>query len=427
MHRTWSLLSLVLLLAPGCAASRLLGYQLSPDYPDDAAVETLQLPGLKAPVSVVFDAQGVPHVEAQNLEDLARASGFVQGRARFFQMDMMRRLARGRVSEIVGEQPLVSSTTAEYDKTMRGWEIERRATGSFDQLSERDRALITAFAAGVNASLAHWTPLEYRLLGLEPEPWQPQDSLAVGLLNIWSITHNYQQEAVRLLLAMSVGVERMQAIYPAEPLGGLRTVATSSPAQPLPPSVVEELDGLFPMKVAQSKVDAGALARATVDVLTVGGASNAWVVSGERSASGKPLLANDPHLSHFLPGLLLQLHLVGAGRAQRARRVGHDVDDDRRGGSRAREGRSVAPRLRAARRRRLRAHHAGRSHPRTRGRRVPRGDGAHAQHLQRAALQRPAPRALPARLAAGGDPLEGGAGRAVAGRAARARPGEERR
>lgn len=313
MHRTWSLLSLVLLLAPGCAASRLLGYQLSPDYPDDAAVETLRLPGLKAPVSVVFDAQGVPHVEAQNLEDLARASGFVQGRARFFQMDMMRRLARGRVSEIVGEQPLVSSTTAEYDKTMRGWEIERRATGSFDQLSERDRALITAFAAGVNASLAHWTPLEYRLLGLEPEPWQPQDSLAVGLLNIWSITHNYQQEAVRLLLAMSVGVERMQAIYPAEPLGGLRTVATSSPAQPLPPSVVEELDGLFPMKVAQSKVDAGALARATVDVLAVGGASNAWVVSGERSASGKPLLANDPHLSHFLPGLLLQLHLKAPG------------------------------------------------------------------------------------------------------------------
>jgi penicillin amidase len=313
MTKTLSLLSLGLFLSTGCAATHLLAYQLFPDYPDDSAVETLRLPGLKAPVTVVFDAQGVPHVEAQNLEDLARASGFVQGRARYFQMDLMRRLARGRVSELVGEQPLVSSTTVEYDKAMRGWEIEARATKSFDQLGERDRALITAFADGVNAAVARWKPLEYRLLGLEPEPWRPEDSLAVGLLNVWSITHNYQQEAVRLLLAMSVGVERMQAIYPAEPLGGLRTVATSSPAQPLPPSVVPELDGLFPVKVAQPAVDPGALARATVDVLTAGGASNAWVVSGERSASGKPLLANDPHLSHFLPGLLVQLHLKAPG------------------------------------------------------------------------------------------------------------------
>lgn len=302
-----------LLVFPGCAATRLLGYRLAPDYPDDAATETLALPGLSAPVTVVLDAQGVPHIEAKTLVDLARASGFMQGRARFFQMDMMRRLARGRVSEVVREQPLVSSTTAEYDKTMRGWDIERRATASFDRISAADRALITAFAEGVNAAAARWKPLEYRLLGLEPEPWRPEDSLAVGLLNIWSITHNYQQEAVRLLLAMSVGVERMNAIYPSEPLAGGRTVATKAPAGELPPAVVAELDGLFPMKVAEAPVTAAALARATVDVLAVGGASNSWVVSGARSASGKPMVANDPHLSHFLPGLFLQQHLKGPG------------------------------------------------------------------------------------------------------------------
>ena len=307
------LLVAVLLLSSSCAATRLLGYRMSPDFPDDSATETLALPGVSAPVTVVFDAQGVPHVEAKTLEDLARASGFVQGRARFFQMDMMRRLARGRVSEIIGEQPLASSTTAEYDKTMRGWEIERRATASYGDLSEGDRRLITAFAEGVNAAMTRWTPLEYRLLGVAPEPWRPEDSLAVGLLNVWSITHNYQQEAVRLLLAMHVGVERMEAIYPAEPLAGGRTIATKAPPAPLPPNVVAELDGLFPMKVAAAPVDEAALARATVDVLTVAGASNAWVVSGARTASGKPMLANDPHLSHFLPGLLLQLHLKGPG------------------------------------------------------------------------------------------------------------------
>jgi penicillin amidase len=313
MTRPAILLCVTALLTHGCAASRLLGYRLAPDHPDDAAVEALRLPGLSAPVTVLFDAHGVPHVEAQSLEDLARASGFVQGRARFFQMDLMRRLARGRLSEVVGEQPLVSSTTVEYDKAMRGWALEARATRGFDQLAGPDRARLVAFAEGVNAALTHWTPLEYRLLGLAPQPWQPQDSLAVGLLNVWSITHNYQQEAARLLLAMSVGVERMEAIYPAEPLGGPRTVATGAPARPLPPSVVAELDGLFPVKTAVAPSDAAALARATVDVLAVGGASNAWAVSGERSASGKPLLANDPHLSHFLPGLFVQLHLKAPG------------------------------------------------------------------------------------------------------------------
>lgn len=301
-------------LLQGCAATSLLGYSLAPDFPDDEAKGVaLQLRGLQAPVTVLFDAQGVPHVEAQNLLDLARASGFVQGRARFFQMDTMRRLARGRVSELVGEQPLAAATTVEYDKAMRGWRIEARATQSFAKLSPAERDLAQAFAAGVNAALAEWKPLEYRLLGVEPEPWRAEDSLAVGLLNVWSITHNYQQEATRLLLAMSVGVERMNALYPAEPLAGGRTVAVKGPLGELPPSVVAELDGLFPVKTAAAPTTPEALARATVDVLTVSGASNSWVVSGARATSGKPMVANDPHLSHLVPGILVQLHLKAPG------------------------------------------------------------------------------------------------------------------
>ena len=230
---------IVLALLPGCAVTSLLGYKLAPNYPDDAAKESLQLPGLTAPVSVLFDAQGVPHLEAQNLSDLARASGFVQGRARFFQMDLMRRLARGRLSELIGEQPLAAATTVEYDKAMRGWRIEQRATQSYGKLSAEQKALAVAFSEGVNAAVAKWKPLEYRLVGVEPEPWRPEDSLAVGLLNVWSITHNYQQEATRLLLAMSVGLERMNEIYPSEPLaGGGRTVASTGALRPLPPSVV---------------------------------------------------------------------------------------------------------------------------------------------------------------------------------------------
>jgi penicillin amidase len=303
------LLSLVCLAAlSGCALTSFVGYRLFPDGPRERKGETLKLPGLSAPVSVTFDAQGVPHVEASTLVDLARATGFVQGRARFFQMDMMRRLARGRVSEVVGEQPLVSSTTVEYDKTMRGWDIERRAEADFAKLDAEQRTLLEAFTEGVNAARVQWPPLEYRLLRVEAEPWRASDTLAVGVLNVWSVTHNYQQELARLLFAMHQGTERMERLYPNEPVRGGRSIATSSTPSPLPPAVAAELANLFPVRfTAPPTVTEGPSA------MVVEGASNAWVVSGARTKSGKPMVANDPHLAHFLPGIMVQQHLTAPG------------------------------------------------------------------------------------------------------------------
>lgn len=293
----------------GCALTSLVGYKLFPDAPKDRD-QTLALEGLKAPVRVTLDAQGVPHVEAQSLEDLARATGFAQGRARYFQMDMMRRLARGRVSEVVGEQPLVSSTTVEYDRTMRGWDLEGRALEDFRRLSPEQKALLEAFADGVNAARRQWTPIEYRLLRLEPEPWRASDSLAVGLLNVWSVTHNYQQELARFLFAMHQGPERMEALYPNEPVRGGRSLASTSAPEPLPPAVASELAGLFPVALGPAPSSPPS---AWLSLMPVEGASNAWVVSGARTRSGKPMVANDPHLAHFLPGLLFQQHLVAPG------------------------------------------------------------------------------------------------------------------
>ena len=301
----------LLALTPGCAATSLLGYKLSPDFPDDAAKESVSLPGLRAPVAVTLDAAGVPHLEAQDLVDLARAHGFMQGRARFFQLDMMRRLARGRVSELVGEQPLLSATTLEYDRTMRGWEIEARATADFARMPADQLEVLRAFADGVNEAMRRKTPLEYRLLGVTPEPWEPTDTLAVGVLNVWSITHNYQQEAARLLFAMSVGLERMEAIYPNEPMRGGRTVQARPSTQPLPPAVAEELRGMFPVKLAQRP--AREPVAVSLDTMMSSGASNAWVVSGARTQSGRPMVANDPHLSHLLPGMMVQVHLKAPG------------------------------------------------------------------------------------------------------------------
>jgi penicillin amidase len=295
------------LLASGCAGSALLGYRLSPDYPDDTAAETLQLSGLKQPVLVTLDAWGIPHLEAQDLVDLARATGYMQGRNRFFEMDMMRRFAKGRVSELVGEQPLLSETTLDYDRVMRGWELEARSQIDLNKMNPEQAQVLTAFAEGVNAAVKKHKPLEYRLLLTDPEPWVPTDSIAVGLLNVWSVSHNWTQEMSRLLLALSVGQARAERIYPNDaPLGG-RTLPGSPSVKPLPPAIAPELEGMFAPKVAPAS--AASSTGLGLDPLAMLGASNAWVVDGRHTVSGSPMVANDPHLTHLLPSIMFQLHL----------------------------------------------------------------------------------------------------------------------
>ena len=313
------------LLAPlalsGCAALSLLGYHALPNYPDDTDRDFRRLEGLQGEAEVTFDAWGVPHIRAQSLLDLARATGWAQGRARFFQMDLIRRLARGRTSELVGVQPLLSETTLDYDRTMRGWEIESRALADYPRMPAEEAELLRAFTEGVNAALQERTPVEYRLLGVEPEPWEPTDSLAVGLLNVWSVTHNWTQEATRLVLALSVGAERAELLYPNTPPPTGRTLPAKPAGAPLPAAVAPELAGVFPPRVpSHPRTNGrtwtpghGALAGLGLDAVAMGGASNSWVVSGARTVSGKPMTANDPHLTHLLPSIFVQQHQVAPG------------------------------------------------------------------------------------------------------------------
>ncbi|MHB8872831.1 MAG: penicillin acylase family protein, partial [Myxococcaceae bacterium] len=306
------LLALLLSLSLcGCAAGTLLSYRVSPDYPSVESGE-LALPGLTRPVRIYYDAYGVPHLEAENELDLLRAVGFSHGRDRYFEMDMMRRFARGRVAELVGDQPLLSGSTVDFDRSMRGWELEERAGATVARLSPEERARIEAYCAGVNAARTRHPPLEHRLLGVQAEPWLPEDTWVVGLLNAWTVSHNWQQETARLLLALSVGLDRAEAIYPAEPLGGGRTLSGDGEERQLLPSVAPELREYLAKLPLAASLPGGRLS-AGPDLLQLAGASNAWVVSGARSASGKPVLTNDPHLSHLIPSIVYQQHLKAPG------------------------------------------------------------------------------------------------------------------
>jgi len=301
---------LILAVLNGCAAWSYLRYRLFPDYPEDVT-ETFELSGLEAPVQVYLDDLGVPHVTAGSERDLMRAVGFLHARSRFFQMDTIRRYSRGRLSELVGEQKALLGTTVSLDVTMRGWGFDASTVADADALDGEVKALMTAYVEGVNAALERFEPVEYRLLRVAPEPWTIADSLAVGHMVAWGITHNWQQELCRLLLALEVGHERAERILPPEAWPGDPSLPAGGAPHALPPSVAPELATLCPPRpYARDRTKATAAATcATMALPRFEGASNGWVLAGGRTKSGLPLLAGDPHLPHMLPSVAFQQHL----------------------------------------------------------------------------------------------------------------------
>ncbi|MBN2496335.1 MAG: penicillin acylase family protein [Deltaproteobacteria bacterium] len=317
-------------LACGCAAVTYLGYRISPDFPE-ARDESIALSGLGAPVRVLLDDLGVPHVDADSEADLLRAVGFVHGRERFFQMDTIRRYARGRLSELVGEQAVMLGSTVELDRAMRGWGFERDSRAEAAELRGESARLLNAYVEGVNAALVRRTPIEYRLLDVEPEPWTAADSFAVGYMISWGITHNWRQELSRLILALHGGWERAEAIYPSIPWPGPTSLPPGPERRELPVAVPEELRALFPARSFEQSIQRSAprsapsglsrrwrpaareparLCRAQpLALVDFTGASNGWVLAGARTISGSPLVASDPHLPHMLPSIMFQQHL----------------------------------------------------------------------------------------------------------------------
>ncbi len=311
-------LALFTLAGCGGPTSQYLSYRNAPDYPLDDQ-ETLRLEGLKAPVTVYIDHAGITHIDARNEEDLALATGFYQARNRFFAMDMLRRFARGRMSELVGEQQILEGTTVDFDISMRGWGMDAGVRDDVAGLDAETRGIMAAFVIGVNAAIDRYLPLEYRLLQVTPEPWTLEDCFAVGRLNAWGVTHNWQQEMARLLLAMNVGIERATRIYGHDWWRGGTSLPPDGQERELPPAIAPELEGWFPPRpyAPPAPTRNGPKPRkrgATAEDTTLfSAASNSWVVGADRSASGMPLQANDPHLTHMLPSLMYQQHLRAPG------------------------------------------------------------------------------------------------------------------
>jgi penicillin G amidase len=249
---------------------------------------TTEVAGLDAPVEIVRDAHAVPHIEAASFADAIFAQGFVHAQDRLWQMDFRRRLGGGRLAEVLGPAALPT------DRLIRTLGFERAARASLAHLRPDTVVLLEAYAAGVNAFLATRTgplPPEFLILGYEPEPWTPADSLVWMRVLAMDLSGNWRDELLRARLARRLSEEQIADLWPESAAGA--------------PITLVELARRLP---------ADALAGALAPAPPPGLGSNAWVLAGSRTASGAPLLANDPHLGLSAPGPWYLAHLKSPGR-----------------------------------------------------------------------------------------------------------------
>ena len=243
------------------------------------------LPGLRERAEVIYDANGIPHIRAATVDDAYFLLGFVHARDRMFQMDFARRLGRGTLSEVVGER------TLPFDRMARTLGTERNAERILARLPEDAVAILKAYSAGINAWLATRSgalPPEFIMLGYEPKPWQPKDSLARSGVKLANLVWEWENEALRGALAERLSSAQFSDLFP-EDVDGARTGAGRARTMTRGVADGTRWNSLWRALSGGPRSEPPA--------------SNAWAVAGVRTASGRPLLASDPHLALTAPGL----------------------------------------------------------------------------------------------------------------------------
>jgi len=266
---------------------------------------TLRLPGLRAPVEIIRDRWGVPHIYAANTHDLMFAQGFAHAQDRLWQMDFQRRLVAGRLSEVLGQ------VSVPLDRWMRILGMRRVAEQGVNLLDGSLCAEVEAYVAGVNARIAQGRlPIEFTLLRYRPEPWTLADSLSWPKMMSWTLSVNWEAELLRAQLIARLGPERAAELEP-DHLGEWPRVIPPGAEYAYTVLGTAALGEAALGEAAQKRADA---ARPFTGPAASGGlGSNNWVLAGSRTTTGKPLLANDMHLGMGLPCIWYENHLVGGG------------------------------------------------------------------------------------------------------------------
>lgn len=242
--------------------------------------------GLEHEVTVTRDQQGVPHIKAESDADLYRAQGYTQAQDRLFQMDLSRRQASGRLAEVVG------AAAVDTDKHFRTFSLRVAAEASYDGYNEEAKDVLRYFAEGVNAYIEeaiaeNKLPYEFKVLGYTPEPWSEIDSLTIGKFMAYDLGGNWDSLAVRHWALNEFGEEKAKELFITYP-DNASSIIEANLKQPV------EVAGAFQVDLLPHEFNG----------------SNNWVVAGEKTASGFPLLADDPHLGLATPSIWYQMHLT---------------------------------------------------------------------------------------------------------------------
>lgn len=276
---------------------------------------TVQVSGISAPITITRDADAVPHIVAQSEADALFGLGYVHAQDRLWQMEFQRRVGFGRLSEVLGK------TTLETDRFLRTLGTGRAAESAWQNMGASDRALIEAYVAGINSFVGSHhgreLPVEFTLLGYAPAPWTPEEVLVWAKMMAYNLGGNYRDELLRVALNDKLGPELTAQLMPAaganDPLilpksqVGLEAwdlgLGYSSPKLQAPSP--------NPSNTATQLL---AIDTTIQETLGLGGkliGSNNWVISGARTTTGMPLLADDPHLGAQAPSIWYLAHIQG--------------------------------------------------------------------------------------------------------------------
>ncbi|UCH86317.1 MAG: penicillin acylase family protein [Dehalococcoidia bacterium] len=253
---------------------------------------SVRLKGLDSAVEVIRDRWGLPHIYAGSVRDAIFAQGYVHAQDRLWNIELARRAASGSLAEVFGAVAL------DADRLLRRVGLRRAAEAEVEQLAEAMCENLDAYAAGVNAFVEgnrNRLPPEFLILRFRPEPWTAVDSLTIGKFIGWSLSGNWDTEIVRSWIVERLGPEEAARMEPGYPVGAPLIVPPGGECRGLGAPLLEELRKVQDLAGAK------------------GGGSNNWAVDGHKSVTGKPLLANDPHLPLQMPTVWYEVHLNGGG------------------------------------------------------------------------------------------------------------------
>jgi penicillin amidase len=274
----------------------------------------IELTGLTSPVTVRRDAQGVPHIEAANLDDMLFAQGYVTAQDRLWQMDMARRASAGELAEVLGAK-LVERDTVQRVFAFRTTAERITATLPPDQLHQ-----LEAYARGVNLFISthqDTLPAEFRLLRYQPKPWKPVDTLLIALSMAQTLDESWSDKVSREQITTRLGPTLAADLYPTGSWRDHPPVASepgiSDPQPAIPAIPLDESQASIALPVSDLVRLQQLIGTQRRDCFGCTPGSNEWVVSGAHTASGKPILSNDMHLSHGIPEIWYETELASTG------------------------------------------------------------------------------------------------------------------